>query len=86
MKKLLPILSLLLCANAFTQKENLQAKVINDAAKIEQEVINWRRDFHPDPELGNTADFFLDESSFKLGVNAFTNLILDFMVINKTSK
>jgi amidohydrolase len=31
----------------------------------------------------HTADFFLDESSFKLGVNAFTNLVLDYMDMNK---
>jgi amidohydrolase len=27
----------------------------------------------------HTPDFFLDESSFKVGVNAFTNLVLDYM-------
>jgi amidohydrolase len=32
----------------------------------------------------HTADFFLEESSFKLGVNAFTNLVLDYMEMNKT--
>ncbi len=53
MKKILSILSLLFCSNAFAQKENLQAKAITAAAKIEQEVINWRRDFHQNPELGN---------------------------------
>ena len=53
MKKLLLILSLLFCANAFAQKENLQTKAIIAAAKIEQQVINWRRDFHEHPELGN---------------------------------
>ena len=31
----------------------------------------------------HTADFFLDESSFKLGVNAFTNLVLDYMEMKK---
>ena len=53
MKKMLPIISLLLCANAYAQKENLQTKAITAAAKIEQQVINWRRDFHEHPELGN---------------------------------
>ena len=53
MKKILPILSLLFCSNAFAQKENLQTKAITAAAKIEQQVINWRRDFHEHPELGN---------------------------------
>lgn len=31
----------------------------------------------------HTADFFLDESSFKLGVNAFTNMVLDYMDMTK---
>ncbi len=34
----------------------------------------------------HTADFFLDESSFKLGVNAFTNLVLDYMDMNKNKQ
>ncbi len=53
MKKTLPFLALLFCTNAFAQKENLQAKAITAAAKLEQQVINWRRDFHANPELGN---------------------------------
>ena len=36
------------------------------------------------PTSHHTPDFFLDESSFKLGVNAFTNLVLDYMNTNKT--
>lgn len=60
MKKLLPVFTLLFCANAFAQKDNLQTKAIAAAATIEQKVINWRRDFHEHPELGNrefrTAD------------------------------
>jgi len=35
------------------------------------------------PTSHHTPDFFLDESSFKLGVNAFTNLVLDYMDMNK---
>ncbi len=31
----------------------------------------------------HTADFFLDESSFKIGINAFTNLVLDYMDMKK---
>ncbi len=31
----------------------------------------------------HTADFFLDEASFKIGVNAFTNLVLDYMDMKK---
>jgi amidohydrolase len=35
------------------------------------------------PTSHHTADFFLDESCFKLGLNAFTNLVLDYMDMNK---
>jgi amidohydrolase len=35
------------------------------------------------PTSHHTADFFLDESSFKLGVNAFTNLVFDYMEMRK---
>jgi amidohydrolase len=31
----------------------------------------------------HTADFFLDETSFKIGINAFTNLVLDYMDMKK---
>ena len=53
MKKIIPVFSLLFCTTAFAQKETLQTKAIAAAAKIEQQVINWRRDFHEHPELGN---------------------------------
>ncbi len=33
------------------------------------------------PTSHHTPDFFLDESSFKIGVNAFTNLVLDYIDI-----
>ncbi len=49
-----------ICGNTFAQKENLQKKALLAANKIEQKVIDWRRDFHANPELGNrefrTAD------------------------------
>jgi amidohydrolase len=35
------------------------------------------------PTSHHTADFFLEESSFKLGVNAFTNLVFDYMEMSK---
>ncbi|MEI6275418.1 MAG: amidohydrolase [Prolixibacteraceae bacterium] len=31
----------------------------------------------------HTPDFFIDDSAFKTGVNAFCNLVLDYMVMNK---
>ena len=35
------------------QKENYQAIISKSADKIEQKVIDWRHDFHQNPELGN---------------------------------
>ncbi len=53
MRKLLPILLLAISTNVFAQKESLQTKAKLAADKIEQKVIDWRRDFHANPELGN---------------------------------
>ncbi len=53
MRKLLPILLLAISANVFAQKESLQTKAKSAADKIEQKIIDWRRDFHANPELGN---------------------------------
>ena len=44
---------LLLSLPAFTQTVALQSKVSQAADKIESKVIEWRRDFHEHPELGN---------------------------------
>jgi amidohydrolase len=60
MKKILPILSVLFFSNASAQKTNYDAAVLTATNNIEQKVIDWRRDFHANPELGNretrTAD------------------------------
>jgi amidohydrolase len=42
-----------ICGSTFAQKENLQKKALVAADKIQQKVIDWRRDFHANPELGN---------------------------------
>jgi amidohydrolase len=34
------------------------------------------------PTSHHTPDFFVDESTFKIGMNAFTNLVLDYMDMN----
>lgn len=51
---------LLLSLSSFSQNESLKAKISQSADKIETKVIEWRRDFHEHPELGNqevrTAD------------------------------
>lgn len=51
-KILLPAL-LLFSMTAFGQNEALKAKISQASDKIESRVIEWRRDFHEHPELGN---------------------------------
>ena len=48
----LPLL-LLFSTQAMAQNKNLAVKVGQSADKIEKKVIEWRRDFHQHPELGN---------------------------------
>lgn len=49
---LLPAL-LFLSLSALGQNESLKSKISLAADKIEPKVIEWRRDFHSNPELGN---------------------------------
>lgn len=51
-KGFLPAL-LFLSLSVFAQNESLKAKISLTADKIEPKVIEWRRDFHSNPELGN---------------------------------
>lgn len=53
MKKITLALLLILSARSYAQKETLQAAAKLAADKIEKKVIDWRRDFHQNPELGN---------------------------------
>ena len=54
MKNKFLIIALLLCFKiTIAQKSNYQAIISADADKIEQKVIDWRHDFHQNPELGN---------------------------------
>jgi amidohydrolase len=39
--------------NSYAQVNSLRSKINMAAAKIEQKVIEWRRDIHEHPELGN---------------------------------
>jgi len=48
MKKLFVTISLFVCASAFAQHG-----LDKDIANIENKVIEWRRDFHQNPELSN---------------------------------
>ena len=54
MKYPLFIAVILLCVEfATAQKSSYQIQINASADKIEQKVINWRHDFHQNPELGN---------------------------------
>ncbi|MCY7421366.1 MAG: amidohydrolase [Chitinophagaceae bacterium] len=53
MKNLLLLVSLGLSASTFAQTDVLRNKVKQSADLIEPKVIEWRRDFHEHPELGN---------------------------------
>lgn len=53
MKRFYFTLLILLSTKAFSQKNPLRAAVATKAAGIEQKIIEWRRDFHAHPELGN---------------------------------
>ncbi|NEU09023.1 amidohydrolase [Flavihumibacter sp. R14] len=45
--------ALLISISAFGQNSDLKSKASLSADKIEKKVIEWRRDFHEHPELGN---------------------------------
>ena len=53
MKKVLLLVSLALSAFTYAQTDALRNKVKQSADMIEPKVIEWRRDFHEHPELGN---------------------------------
>lgn len=52
MKTLLHILFSFITLSSFSQKD-VKKHIIEESDKIEQKVIDWRRDFHQNPELGN---------------------------------
>ena len=54
MNKLSVLIALLILFNsAVAQKSGYEAAIKTSAGKIEQKVIDWRRDIHQNPELGN---------------------------------
>jgi amidohydrolase len=53
MKKILTLLFTGLALNTFAQSDALKQKVAAKADAIEKKIIEWRRDFHEHPELGN---------------------------------
>jgi amidohydrolase len=63
-KTVLFFFALLISSTAFAQTSELKRIIDERADKIEQEVIEWRRHFHENPELSNrefdTADYIAD--------------------------
>jgi amidohydrolase len=54
MKNTFFIIAILFCSQiVIAQKVNYQTVISANADKIEQKVIDWRHDFHQNPELGN---------------------------------
>ena len=53
MKKILPVFAVLFSITAYPQQHTLRDEISIAAAKIEPQVIAWRRDIHEHPELGN---------------------------------
>lgn len=53
MKKLIFFFFLAITSIAQSQNTLLKAQIAQKAAALEQQVIQWRRDFHQHPELGN---------------------------------
>lgn len=53
MKRFYFILLVLCAVNAAAQKQNLRPEVSKKALSITQKVVDWRRDLHEHPELGN---------------------------------
>lgn len=56
MKRFYFILLMFLCTGALAQKNALRAEVAKKALDLEKKVIDWRRDFHEHPELGNNEN------------------------------
>src|SRR5579872_2121194 len=53
MKKLYPIILLLISIQAFAQSHDLKAIAAKKADSMFKQTVAWRRDFHEHPELGN---------------------------------
>ncbi|KIO75660.1 N-acyl-L-amino acid amidohydrolase [Pedobacter lusitanus] len=53
MKKYCFAILVLIASSAMAQENDLRSSVSKKALSIEKKVIDWRRDFHEHPELGN---------------------------------
>ena len=54
MKKLVFCIALTLTSIVQAQNTVLKTKIAQKAVALENQVIQWRRDFHQNPELGNS--------------------------------
>lgn len=54
MKRFYFVLLVMISSNVLAQKGNLRTEVSKKALSIEKKVIDWRRDLHEHPELGNS--------------------------------
>src|SRR5215211_461883 len=53
MRALLVLFSLFISMSLVAQRETLRQKVMKAADQLEAKIIEWRRDIHQHPELGN---------------------------------
>jgi amidohydrolase len=53
MRRVYFVLLVMISSNVLAQKGNLRMEVSKKALSIEKKVIDWRRDLHEHPELGN---------------------------------
>lgn len=54
MRRFYFVLLVMISSNVLAQKGNLRTEVSKKALSIEKKVIDWRRDLHEHPELGNS--------------------------------
>lgn len=54
MRRFYLVLLVMISSNVLAQKGNLRMEVSKKALSIEKKVIDWRRDLHEHPELGNS--------------------------------
>jgi hypothetical protein len=92
MRELFAIILVLVANSTIAQQKDNAAMIAAAAGKAEAKVIAWREDIHANPELGNretrtsalVANHLLSPGMevktgiTKTGVNALTNLVLDY--------
>jgi amidohydrolase len=77
MKNSILIALLVFCHMAIAQKNNSRSTITAAVEKIEERVINWRRDIHQHPELGNREErtaALVAKHLQSLGIDVKTNV------------